>query len=142
MNGYRRSHLRCSVRKGVLRNFTKFTGKHLCQSLFFNKETLAQTFSCDFFEISKNTFFTEYLRATASLVKLLSYSRKKKITRNNDLLSFVVTRCHSLSLDVLLVCFFINSPERSWKLIKGTRYHCPWSNQILFFYRKLIKGTR
>ena len=27
----------CSVRKGVLRNFTKFTGKHLCQSLFFNK---------------------------------------------------------------------------------------------------------
>ena len=23
--------------KGVLRNFTEFTGKHLCQSLFFNK---------------------------------------------------------------------------------------------------------
>ena len=23
--------------KGVLRNFTKFTGKHLCQNLFFNK---------------------------------------------------------------------------------------------------------
>ena len=23
--------------KGLLRNFTKFTGKHLCQSLFFNK---------------------------------------------------------------------------------------------------------
>ena len=28
---------RYSVKKGVLRNFTKFTGKHLCQSLFFNK---------------------------------------------------------------------------------------------------------
>ena len=26
-----------SVRKGVLRNFAKFTGKHLWQSLFFNK---------------------------------------------------------------------------------------------------------
>ena len=24
-------------RKGVLRNFAKFTGKHLCQSLLFNK---------------------------------------------------------------------------------------------------------
>ena len=24
-------------RKGVLRNFAKFTGKHLCQSLFLNK---------------------------------------------------------------------------------------------------------
>ena len=33
----RRSHRRCSVRKVVLRNFGKFTGKHLCQSLFFNK---------------------------------------------------------------------------------------------------------
>ena len=26
-------------RKGVLGNFAKFTGKHLCQSLFFNKVT-------------------------------------------------------------------------------------------------------
>ena len=33
----RSSHQRCSVRKGALRNFTKFTGKHLCQSFFFNK---------------------------------------------------------------------------------------------------------
>ena len=24
-------------KKGVLKNFAKFTGKHLCQSLFFNK---------------------------------------------------------------------------------------------------------
>ena len=28
---------RCSLRKGVLRNLAKFTRKHLCQSLFFNK---------------------------------------------------------------------------------------------------------
>ena len=28
---------RCSVRKGVLRKFKKFTGKRLCQSLLFNK---------------------------------------------------------------------------------------------------------
>ena len=65
-------------KKGVLGNLTKFTGKHLCQSLFFNKvaglrpqacnfikkETLAQVFSCECCEISKNTFlpfFTEHL---------------------------------------------------------------------------------
>ena len=55
---------RCSVKKGVLRNFAKFTGKHLCQSLFFNKvagffkkETLIQVFSCEFCEIFKNNFF-------------------------------------------------------------------------------------
>ena len=31
------SHQRCSMKKGVLKNFAKFTGKHLCQSLFLNK---------------------------------------------------------------------------------------------------------
>ena len=74
------SHQSCSLRKGVLRNFTTFTGKHLCQSLFFNKvaclwplacnfiekETLAQIFSCECCEISKNTFFTEHLWTTVS----------------------------------------------------------------------------
>ena len=47
-------------KKVVLRNFAKFTGKHLCQGLFFSnfiqKESLAQAFSREFYEISKNTF--------------------------------------------------------------------------------------
>ena len=73
----RSSHRRCSVKKGVLRNFAKFTGKHLCQSLSFNKvaggacnfikkDTLAQVFSYEFCEVSKNTFFTEHVWAPAS----------------------------------------------------------------------------
>ena len=64
---YRSSHRRCSVRKGVLRNFAKFTGKNLCHGLFVNKvvglacnfikkETLAQVFSREFCKISQNTF--------------------------------------------------------------------------------------
>ena len=64
---------------GALRNYVKFTGKHQCESLFLNKvtglwpatllkkETLAQVFSCEFYEISKNTFFTEHLWTTASV---------------------------------------------------------------------------
>ena len=60
---------RRSVKIGVLRNFAKFTGKHLCQSLFFKKEALAQMFSCEFWEISKNTFFTEHLWTTASAAR-------------------------------------------------------------------------
>ena len=31
------SHQRCAVKNGVLRNFAKFTGKQLCQILFFYK---------------------------------------------------------------------------------------------------------
>ena len=54
----RRSEVFC--KEGVLRNFTKLTGKHLCQSLlFWDKDSLnveAQAFSCEFCEISKNTF--------------------------------------------------------------------------------------
>ena len=34
---YRSSHQRCSLKKVFLKNFTKFTGKHLCWSLFFNR---------------------------------------------------------------------------------------------------------
>ena len=48
------------MENGALRNFIKFTGKRLCQSLeacnFFKKETLAEVFSCEFCEISENTF--------------------------------------------------------------------------------------
>ena len=79
LSSFRSSHWRCSVRKGVLRNFAKFTGKLLCQSLFFNKvaglrpaslskqETLEKGLSTEFCDISKNTFFTEYLRTAASI---------------------------------------------------------------------------
>ena len=34
---FRSSHQRCFVKNNVLRNFTKFTGKQLCQRFFFNK---------------------------------------------------------------------------------------------------------
>ena len=37
MTHFRSSHQKCSMQIGVLRNFTKFIGKHLCQSFFFNK---------------------------------------------------------------------------------------------------------
>ena len=65
----RSSHPRCSVRKGVVSNFAKLTGKQLCQACnFIKKETLAQVFSCEFCEISKNTFFTEHLQIITSLI--------------------------------------------------------------------------
>ena len=68
----RSGHRECSVTKGVLRKFAKFTRKRLGQSLFLIKlqvsvcnfiknKTLAQVFFCEFCEISKNIFFTEHL---------------------------------------------------------------------------------
>ena len=53
---------------------TKFTGKHLCQSLFLIKlikilliqVAVVQVFFCEFCEIFNNTFFKEHLRVAAS----------------------------------------------------------------------------
>ena len=79
---FRSSHRSCSVKKDAFRNSRKFTGKHLCKSLFFNKvikkETLVQVFSCEFCGISKNTNFTEHLRATASKYFV------KRVRRNEE----------------------------------------------------------
>ena len=72
-------------KKSVLRNFTKFTGKQLCQSLFFlkkkalacnfiKKETLAQMLCCEYCEISKNTFFYR--------TPLLAASKERKATKS------------------------------------------------------------
>ena len=58
---FRSSRPEASCKKRCFRNFTKFSGKNLCQSLFLTKaaekkETLAQVFSCKFFEVSKKIF--------------------------------------------------------------------------------------
>ena len=75
-------------KKGVLRNFAKFTGKHLYERLFFNiiaglacnfikKESLAQVFFCEFCKISKNTLFYRTPQVAASKITMF-----KKITES------------------------------------------------------------
>ena len=60
-------------KNGVLENFAKFSGKHLCQSLFFNKvagaacdfikkETLDRCFPMNFAKFLRTPFFKEHLR--------------------------------------------------------------------------------
>ena len=76
----RSSPFRCSMKRGVLKNSVKFTGKHFYWSLIFNKvatawnfikkETQVQVLSCEFCEIFKNIFFTEHhLNCTELLLK-------------------------------------------------------------------------
>ena len=64
---------RCSVRKDVFRNFSKFQGKHLCQSLFFNsyrpllkKRFWHRCFPVNFAKFLRALFFIEHLLTTAS----------------------------------------------------------------------------
>ena len=83
-------------KKDVLGNFTKFTGKHLCQSLFFNKvaglrsETLLKKrlwqrcFPVNFAKFLKTFISTEHLWTTASnviyfwtLIRIITVQRRK-----------------------------------------------------------------
>ena len=58
-------------KKGVLRNFAEFTGKHLCQSLFFNKNAVQRLelylkrdsdTGVNFAKFLRTPFFTEPFR--------------------------------------------------------------------------------
>ena len=83
---------RCSLKKAVLRNFAKFTGKHLCQSLFFNKvadlwpTTLLKKrlshrcFTVNFVNFLRTTFLTEHLWTTAS-ARLFIVGGRKNISK-------------------------------------------------------------
>ena len=74
MKAWRSSHQRCFLKKGVLINFAKFTGKHLCHSLFFNKvadlrsadllkkKLWDRCFPVNFAKFIRTPFFTEDLR--------------------------------------------------------------------------------
>ena len=89
----RSNHRRCSVKKGVLKNFTKFTQKHL---LIKNK-TPTQVLSCGFCETFKNTCSTEPHHAYASGYLPIFYGKLWHIfnitrfgIRKNALTEFVI----------------------------------------------------
>ena len=65
---WQKQPLEVFYKKGVLKNFA-VTEKQPYQS---EKETLAQVFSCEFYEISKNTFLTEHLWKTTSEKQLFT----------------------------------------------------------------------
>ena len=53
---FRSSHQRCSIIKGVLRNFAKFTGKYLCQNLFFVSTLLKKRLWHRYFPVNIKKF--------------------------------------------------------------------------------------
>ena len=86
MPKYRSSRPEVFCRRGILRNFAKFTGKNLCQSLFFNKvadlrpATLLKKklwhrcFPADFAKFLRTPICTEHLQWL--LLKFISHHTK------------------------------------------------------------------
>ena len=71
---------RCSVRKGVLRKFAKYTRKHLCQSFFFNKVTglrrMKYEFCMNFRMNFAKSLRTAFSRITSGRLLLKSFSER------------------------------------------------------------------
>ena len=65
----RSSCLQIFYKIGVLKNFKKYTGKHL-----HLKEAPAQVFSCEFYPIFQKTVLTEHLRTAAPTGSLVQTS--------------------------------------------------------------------
>ena len=108
---HRNSHQRCSVRKSVIRSFAKFTGKHLCQSLFFNK--VAGLRPANLFKKRLTQVFSRNLCAAAS-----------------TLISVTLHDFHGIAVITLLL---VPSP-----LSTPTFYHRLFKNLLFLFLKNLF----
>ena len=66
--------------KSVFLEFSQNSQENTCacaRATLLKKRLWHQVFSCEFCEISKNTFFSEHFRTTASVLKTKAYLKKE-----------------------------------------------------------------
>ena len=89
---------------GFLKYFAKFTGKHLCQSLFFNKVanlSLAEVFSGEFCEIHRKQLWATACRSKKNILFysqlfFLEIGHKIKVIPSKRKISFTISFTRSL----------------------------------------------
>ena len=84
---HRNSHWRCSVKKGILRKFTKLTVKRLCQSLFFKKTLLKRDWYKYFLVNFAKVLRTPFLQKTSGRL-LLELGTQRNISRSQELCNY------------------------------------------------------
>ena len=108
---YRSSHWRRSIERGVLKNFSKFTGKHLCQGLFFNNVAdLGPLLSLSNSTGGCDLEFSELSQLTFTFSKSTIETLKKGVKLNvNDvllvLLLLTLNFLHTLYSSIFIVDF-------------------------------------
>ena len=104
----RSSQQRWSIKRDAfIKNFAKFTGKHMCQSLCFNKvvsialkkQTLVQVFSCEFCKIFKNSFLKNSVQL---LLVECKYNNNTKMIRRNIKHNYALPHIIHFSQQMLL----------------------------------------
>ena len=147
----RSSRLDVFCKKGVLRNFTKFTGKHLYESPFFSgslsfcifikKESLAQVFPVNFAKFLRAPFLTEHLRWLIAKDWKTNMKKKKKIDiwiLYNEYLNFLLFKpifgaMYRACSSRITASDCRSQPLTAWKpkLLSQSVSH---STKIIFFY--------
>ena len=126
----RSSHRRCFVRKSILRNLAKFAEKHLCQGLrpvtLLKKRLWHRCFPVNFCKISKNTFFTEHVWATATTFEVFAYLLSWNYTLTFMLLRLKIASFKtSLKINVVKLHSFVPSVNIGQRL-RTKLFNCIW----------------
>ena len=75
------SHRRCSIKIDIFKNFPTFIGKHLCQSLFFDKNDFSTGVPVNFAKFLKTPFLQSSSRWL--LLIILSFREKHQYLEQN-----------------------------------------------------------
>ena len=113
----RRSRLEVFCTKGALINFSKLTGKHLCQSLFFNikvaglrpnlkKRLWHRCFAVNFANLLRAHFLTKHL--------WLLFLKKKQLIFPSHILTILLWFYNCYSIVKKKRCSIWNAAQFSW----------------------------
>ena len=96
-------------KKGALKNFTKFTGKHLCQSLFFNKvaglRLWQMCFPVNFATFLRTTTFIEHVWWLLLLIWPYTQTNHKQVQEHLSVAGY--TWRHPNKRSSLKCCFHL-----------------------------------
>ena len=104
----RNSYRRCSIRKGVLKNFTNFTENNCVGVSFlqlYYKETPTQVSFLEYCKIFKTTYFEEHLWTTAS-------DRKTEKHPHQNFVFNKIADCFSVNYSQLFLCKFCDTFQK------------------------------
>ena len=135
----RSSYRRCSIRKCVFRNLEKLTGKHLCQSLFFNKVAGWDSGTGVFLWILQNFKFlrTLFLQNTSGRLILFYVWKRTNLNKGKNIESSLKVLKNLLVNPVVTTvseCYYYSSlrPCKQPCLKSGT--------MLLTIYKKSLDG--
>ena len=132
-------------RNGILRNSAKFTGKHLCQSFFFNKAAHLHMWKSFFFQKKLATtlhkfgyveiLLYDFSKGTA--LKLNQVSNSSHFTEVHwHIHEYIVLQCSDLFHSKVLTWFLWQDLQSSYSFSKIQNLGDPEKN-LVFHWRKI-----